>query len=174
MPAGRRSAQQTPCQVSTQRMTPSALAIKLHFSQHLRRIVCIQCSQLPLLCCQRSARLVLQSVWLKCPCVRAHSMAYSIVSVLVCVVRLRQDTLYAITILLRWGACVVPAMRHTVHYPVLPAGLSSYTFGRGTAVDRLLKVLSTARYRAPQATEGKGTEGHQVLKVSVRTVHMLS
>ena len=64
-------------------------------------------------------------------------------------------------------------MRHTVHYPVLPAGLSSYTFGRGTAVDRLLKVLSTARYRAPQATEGKGTEGHQVLKVSVRTVHRL-
>ena len=110
MPAGRRSAQQTPCQVSTQRMTPSALAIKLHFSQHLRRIVCIQCSQLPLLCCQRSARLVLQSVWLKCPCVRAHSMAYSIVSVLVCVVRSRQDTLYAITILLRWGACVVPVV----------------------------------------------------------------
>ena len=64
-------------------------------------------------------------------------------------------------------------MAHTVHYPVLSAGQVSSTSGRGTAVDRLLKVLSTARYRAPQATEGKGTDGHLVLKVSVRTVHRL-
>ena len=63
------------------------------------------------------------------------------------------------------------AMAHTVHYPVLSAGQVSSTSGRGTAVDRLLKVLSTARYRAPQATEGKGAGGHQVLQVSVRTVH---
>ena len=64
-------------------------------------------------------------------------------------------------------------MAHTVHYPVLSAGQVSLTLGRGTAVDRLLKVLSTARYRAPQATEGKGAEGHQVLQVSVHTVHRL-
>ena len=36
--------------------------------------------------------------------------------------------------------------RHTVHYPVLSAGQVSFTFGRGTAVDRLLEVYSTARY----------------------------
>ena len=37
-------------------------------------------------------------------------------------------------------------MAHTVHYPVLSAGQVSLTLGRGTAVDRLLKVPSTARY----------------------------
>ena len=65
------------------------------------------------------------------------------------------------------------AMLHIVHYPVLSAGQVFGTLGRGTALDRLLKVLSTARYRTPQATEGQGAEGHQVLQVSVRTVHRL-
>ena len=65
------------------------------------------------------------------------------------------------------------SMLHIVHYPVLSARQVFGTLGRGTAPDRLLKVLSTARYRTPQATEGKGAEGHQVLQVSVRTVHRL-
>ena len=38
------------------------------------------------------------------------------------------------------------ARRHTVHYPVLSVGQVCSTSGRGTAVGRLLKVLSTARY----------------------------
>ena len=49
-----------------------------------------------------------------------------------------------------------PAMLHTVHYPVLSAGQVSLTFGRGTAVGRLLKVYSTARYGLLDPTEGIG------------------
>ena len=45
---------------------------------------------------------------------------------------------------------------HTVHYPVLSAGQASLTFGRGTAVGRLLKVYSTARYVLLDPTEGIG------------------
>ena len=37
-------------------------------------------------------------------------------------------------------------MPHVVRYPVLSAGRVYGTFGRGIALDRLLKVLSTARY----------------------------
>ena len=64
-------------------------------------------------------------------------------------------------------------MLHTVHYPVLSVGQVPCTLGRGTCVVRLLAVLSTARYSPPGATEGKGTEGHQVLQVPVHTVHRL-
>ena len=64
-------------------------------------------------------------------------------------------------------------MKHVVHYPVLSAGQVLHTLGRGTALDQLLEVVSTARYSPPGATEGKGTEGHQVLQVPVRTVHRL-
>ena len=64
-------------------------------------------------------------------------------------------------------------MKHVVHYPVLSAGQVLHTLGRGTASDQLLEVVSTARYSPPGATEGKGTEGHQVLQVPVRTVHGL-
>ena len=60
-------------------------------------------------------------------------------------------------------------MLHTVHYPVLSAGQVPCTLGRGTGVVRLLAVLSTARYSPPGATEGKGTEGHQVLQVPVHS-----
>jgi hypothetical protein len=66
-----------------------------------------------------------------------------------------------------------PAMEHVVHYPVLSAGQVFHTLGRGTALARLLKVLSTARYRPAKASEGSGTEGHQVPQVSVYTVHGL-
>ena len=66
-----------------------------------------------------------------------------------------------------------PTMKHVVHYPVLSAGQVLHTLGRGTASDQLLEVVSTARYSPPGATEGKGTEGHQVLQVPVRTVHGL-
>ena len=58
----------------------------------------------------------------------------------------------------------------TVRYPVLSAGQVSCNSGRGTALDRLLEVLSTARYRLTKATEGSGTEGRRVLQVKVRTV----
>ena len=64
-------------------------------------------------------------------------------------------------------------MHHTVHYPVLSAGQVPCTLGRGTGIVRLLAVRSTARYDPPGATEGKGTEVHQVLQVPVRTVHRL-
>ena len=60
------------------------------------------------------------------------------------------------------------AMKHVVHYPVLSAGQVLHTLGRGTASDQLLEVVSTARYSPPGATEGKGTEGHQVLQVAVK------
>ena len=46
-------------------------------------------------------------------------------------------------------------MLHTVHYPVLSARLVSLTLGSGTVLDRLLEVLSTARYGLSEATGGK-------------------
>ena len=64
-------------------------------------------------------------------------------------------------------------MQHVVHYPVLSAGQVLHTLGRGTASDQLLEVFSTARYRHICATESVGTEGAQVLQVSVRTVHRI-
>ena len=47
-------------------------------------------------------------------------------------------------------------MEHVVHYLVLSAGQVSLTFGRGTAVGRLLKVYNTARYGLLHPTEGIG------------------
>ena len=41
------------------------------------------------------------------------------------------------------------------------------------ALDRLLQVYSTARYRHSQATEGEGTSGVTVLEVAVHSVHKL-
>ena len=64
------------------------------------------------------------------------------------------------------------AMKHTVQYPVpvLSAGQVSATSGRGTAVGRLLKVLSIARYSPSQVTGGNGTDRATVLKYAVRRV----
>ena len=58
---------------------------------------------------------------------------------------------------------------HSTQYLVLSAGQVSCTLGKGIGLDRLLKVLSTARYGPSKATEGIGREEGQVLQVQVPT-----
>ena len=52
-------------------------------------------------------------------------------------------------------------------------GRSGITLGIGTAVQRLLKVFSTARYRLTTGTEGEGTDRVTALQVAVRNSTVL-